>query len=331
MNIFSRLIARFVYRLFQLAGYLIYVIPFSVKRTFATVLAWAWFNIFLFRRKIMLLNVTLVFARRVEESNAAFRRRSEQLVFRNMRHMILMFLEIIERFAWTDATVSKRVDWHGYEHLQKILESRKGFFFVSAHIGNWELMTRAGCAIGIPLTVITRFLRNPIFDEVWIRSRRRFGLELLPETGSGLAAVRAVQRGRALGFIADQHTGEPHGMKAQFLGLEAWCPKALALMSDRLKTPILPVFMMRDPQTGRFHCFVEEVLRFPDLQESSPRSQILRSGSGALNEEGIKYHIEVCNKVQEKWIRNYPEQYLWMHKRFKNLIDYSRESLPWGS
>lgn len=331
MNFFSRIIARLIYRLFQLAGYVIYVIPFAVKRTFATALAWVWFNLLVFRRKIMLLNVALVFPRRAEESNASFRCRSEQLVFRNMRHMILLLLEIIERFAWTDATVAKRVDWHGYEHLQKVLQSRKGFFFVSAHIGNWELMTRAGCAIGIPLTVITRFLRNPIFDEVWVRSRRRFGLELLSETGSGLAVIRSVQRGRALGFIADQHTGEPHGMKARFLGLEAWCPKALALMSDRLKSPIVPCFMMRDPQTGRFHCFVGEPVKFPDLEEASPRARILRSGSGALNEEGIRYHIEVCNQVQEKWIRNYPEQYLWMHKRFKNLIDYSRQSLPWGS
>ena len=331
MNIFQIVLASLVYRLFQVAGYLIYLIPFAIKRRFASALAWLWFNVLQFRKKFMLLNVTMVFPRRKDESNSAFRFRSEQLVYRNMRHIILMFLEIIERFAWSDSVVAKKVDWHGYHHLARHIDARKGFFFVSAHLGNYELMTRAGCAIGVPLTVMTRYLRNPIFDEVWVKSRRRYGLELLAESGSGLSAIRAVQKGKALGFMADQHTGAPHGLKANFLGLEAWCPKALALMADRLKAPVVPVFMLRDPETGRFHCYVEEALSFPDLEEGSPKRALLRSGSGSLNEEGIKYHIEVCNKVQEKWIRNYPEQYLWMHKRFKNLIDYRAASLPWGS
>jgi len=330
MNLFSLLLSRLLYRVLQAWGWVIYLLPFAFKKLVATALAALWFHVLGFRKKIMLLNVAMVFPRRHEESTAAFRRRCEEIVKKNMRHTVLMLFEIFERFAWTDKTVAEKVDWHGYSHLASMLESRKGFFFVSCHIGNWELLTRAGCAIGVPLTVITRFLRNPVFDEIWVRSRRRFGLELLAETGSGLSAIRAVQRGRALGFIADQHTGEPHGLRVNFLGLEAWCPKALALMSDRLKSPILPAFMMRDPQTGRFHCYIEAPLRFPDLEEGSPRSGALRSGSGALNEEGIKYHIEVCNRVQEKWIRNYPEQYLWLHKRFKNLIDYDVESLPWG-
>ncbi|MEO5666781.1 MAG: lysophospholipid acyltransferase family protein [Bdellovibrionota bacterium] len=327
----ARLLSRILYLALQALASFIYFVPFAIKKLVATALAWLWFNVILFRRKIMLLNITLVFPRRNEESNAAFKRRCEALVQKNMRHTLLMFSEIIERFAWTDATVAKRVDWHGYSHMAPLLEKRKGFFFLSSHLGNWELMTRAGCAIGVPLTVVTRFLRNPVFDEIWIRSRRRFGLELLSETGSGLAAIRTIQKGRALGWIADQHTGAPHGMKARFLGLEAWCPKGLALMSDRLKAPIIPVFILRDPETGRFHVHVEAALRFPALDENSPRAAALRSGSGALNEEGIKYHIEVCNRVQEKWIRNYPEQYLWMHKRFKNLIDYNVESLPWES
>jgi KDO2-lipid IV(A) lauroyltransferase len=331
MNPLLSFVASVLYGVFWVLGFVIGKVPFRIKRALATGLAWVWFHGLRFRRHVMLLNVTLVFQRRAEESGAAFRRRSEDLVFKNMRHTVLMFFEILERFSWSDRTVSRRVDWHGYMHLQKLLESRKGFFFLSSHLGNYELITRVGCAIGIPLTVITRFLRNPVFDEVWVRSRRRYGLELLPESGSGLAVLRSVQRGRALGFIADQHTGEPHGLKAEFLGLEAWCPKALALMADRLKAPVLPVFLLRDPETGRFHMHLEEVLRFPDLEEGSPRAAALRSGSGALNEAGIRYHIEVTNKVQEKWIRKYPEQYLWLHKRFKNLIDYNVESLPWDS
>jgi len=325
------LISFFLGKCLQFVGFLIYLTPFWIKRTGARVLAWKWFYLLQFRRRIMLLNVSMVFPRRHEETNVAYRDRCEVIVLQNMEHILLMLLELLERFYWTEETVSRKVHWHGFEHLKPLLDSKKGFFFLSAHLGNWELLTRAGCAIGIPLTVITRFLRNPVFDKIWVRSREQFGLELLSETGSGLAVIRSVQRGRALGFIADQHTGSPHGMEVNFLGHKAWCPKALALMADRLKAPILPAFIIRDPRTGEHHVYFEETLSFPLLEEASSGSgsNRLRSGSGGLSPEGLKYHIEMCNAVQERWIRRYPEQYLWMHKRFKNLIDYKKESLPW--
>jgi KDO2-lipid IV(A) lauroyltransferase len=323
------LLAGVIGQFLQLIGFVVYVIPFSLKRNAARVLAFFWFYVLQFRRRIMLLNVAMVFPRRKEESNAAYQTRCEGIVRQNMEHILLMLLELLERFYWTEETVSRKVQWHGYTHLKSLLDSKKGFFFLSAHLGNWEILTRAGCAIGIPLSVITRFLRNPVFDRIWVQSRRRFGLDLLSESGSGLAAVRAVQKGRALGFMADQHTGEPHGLEAQFLGHKAWCPKALALMADRLGAPILPAFIIRDPQTGHHHVYFEEILRFPELEASHPHNRSLRTASGTLNAEGMKYHIEVCNAVQEKWIRNYPEQYLWMHKRFKNIVDYGKEALPW--
>jgi Kdo2-lipid IVA lauroyltransferase/acyltransferase len=323
------LVSWILYKFLEVIGFCIYIMPFSLKKSVAKGLAFVWFYILPFRKKVCLMNLALVFPRRHEEANQAFRERCETILKQNMVHMVLMLFEIWERFYWTDETVFRRVTWHGFENLDPLLKSKKGFFFLGAHFGNWELMTRAGCAIGIPLTIITRFLRNKTWDRVWVQSRKSYGLELLNESGSGLSAIRAVQRGRALGFILDQHTGEPHGLKSRFLGLEAWCPKALALMSDRLKAPILPVFILRDPLSGHFHIYLEEIPSFPDLEDKNPNTNKMRSGSGSLNEEGIRYHIEVCNEILEKWIRRYPEQYLWMHKRFKNFVDYSQEPLPW--
>jgi Kdo2-lipid IVA lauroyltransferase/acyltransferase len=310
-------------------GNLLYIIPFKFKRHVAQVVAWFWFYVLPFRKRVMLLNVSMVFAREKEEANRTYKNRCERIVFQNMLHIVLMLFELIERFAWTDKRVLQKVKFHHFELMQSLLQKKKGFFVLSSHLGNWELITRAGCAIGMPLSIITRFLRTPFFDRIWVQSRKSFGLELLNESGSGLSAIRAIQRGRVLGFIADQHTGEPHGLETQFLGLKAWCPKALAIMSDRLKAPILPAFIVRDFQSGHHHVYFEEVLSFPKLSDEGSATELLRSGSGSLNLEGMKYHIEICNSLQEKWIRRYPEQYLWMHKRFKNIIDYKSAPLAW--
>ena len=241
-----------------------------------------------------------------------------------------MLGEVFERFSWDDEKARSMGNWDHIEKMRALMEEEKGFFFLTLHLGNWESLTRIGCAEGLKLSIITRFLRNPVFDRVWVRSREKFGLELLAESGSGISAIKAVKKGRALGFIADQHTGEPHGIPSVFLGQEAWCPKALAIMSHRLKAPILPIAIVRDMESGKFDIFVKDVLTFPRLDSEDPAfDEKLCSGSSSLNQEGIEYHIRLCNEAIEGWIREHPEQYLWIHKRFKNFVDYSKDPLPW--
>lgn len=320
-------------------GLLLRVFPFALKRSFCAFLAWFWDTFAPFRRRVMLHNLALVFPRKNEESNDAFEKRCRKIAVKNFQHYLLMMLEIFERFSWSHAYVRSRTDWDHYERMAELRDSGKGFFFLSAHLGNWEALTRVGCAEDIRLTVITRFLRNPIMDRVWVRSRRNFGLDLLAESGSGLQAIKSVKRGMALGFMADQHTGEPHGIEAEFLGHPAWCPKALALMASRLKAPVLPIALLRDPRNGRFQVKVKEVLTFPKLDPESPEfdpayrsgdySGGRRGGSGTLSDEGIRYFIKRSNAAFEDWIRQYPEQYLWIHKRFKNFVDYNKDPLPW--
>ncbi len=324
------ILATIYYYGLMLFGWTSRLIPFTIKKHFASLISWIWFLFLPFRRRVILLNLALVFPRKNEESNLAFKNRCEKIARANIQHYVLMLLEVFERLTWSHKKARSVADWDHRERMQELADSGRGFFFLSLHLGNWESLTRIGCAEGLPLTVITRFLRNPIMDRVWVKSRKQFGLELLAESGSGFAAIKSVKRGRALGFISDQHTGEPHGIEAKFFGHPAWCPKALALMSDRLKAPVLPIVIVRKMDTGRCQIHVKNVLSFPKIDSESPEFDAsLRSGSGTLNNKGIEYFINVTNESLEGWVREYPEQYLWIHKRFKNFLDYSKESLPW--
>ena len=209
---------------------------------------------------------------------------------------------------------------HGIEHLRALQAKGTGFFFLTSHLGNWELITLVGVVNDFRPAIITKFLRSQFFNYIWVRSRQSYGLELLEESGSGLAIVKAVRRGRGVGFILDQHTGEPNGIEASFFGLPAWCNKGLAVLSDRLKVGVLPTYLVRLPN-GHFEMFVDPPLDFA-------KTEPFHLPKGGLTDEGLRTHILVCNQNLEKWIRNYPEQYLWIHKRFKNLIDY-RSKLAW--
>ncbi len=313
-----------LYRFLWLLGGLVFLCPFPLKKFVARIGGDFWFYVVRFRRKIILHNLSRVFPRLPQESMQTFQARCENLARKNLAHYVLAGLEVLERFYWTEEVVNKKVDVVGAEHLQALMGSGRGFFAMTAHLGNWELITLVGVLLKTPLSIVTKFLRNRFFDDLWVASRQAFGLQLIEERGSGLAIARAIQRGKAVGFIMDQHTGEPHGIESKFLGLKAWSPKGLAILSQRLKCPILPAYIVRI-EGGRFRVHIEAPLKFP-LLESEDRKY--RTESGQLTPEALRYHVRVCNEKMEGWIRNYPEQYLWLHRRFKNILNY-RDPLVW--
>ncbi len=317
----SWLLSAFFYGIFWLVGWSARLLPWGLRRWLARTLGFVWFWMLPFRRRVILHNLALAFPRHSGESMFEFRARSEVLCRRNLEHYVLFLIEFFERFHWRAADLDRRVDVEGWEHVDKLMKEKRGAFVMTAHIGNWELMTVTGALLGMPISLVTRFLRNPIFDRVWVWSRRHFGLQLLQESGSGLAIVKAIRRGRFVGFIMDQHTGEPHGLESQFLGLKAWCPKGLAILATRLDAPVLPACIVRG-EDGRFKIRVESPIEVPESLGKG------RAGSGPLSREELESHVRLCNRVMEGWIRAHAEQYLWLHKRFKNLVDY-RSRLPW--
>lgn len=318
-------IERIIYACFWTLGLLIHIVPFPVRDAIAGPLSLVWFYLIRFRRRIVLHNLALVFPREREEGMGVFQERCEKLAIRNLRHTIHSFLEILERFHLKQSMLGGRLQTEGMnENIRPLLDRKQGFFFLTAHLGNWELITMVGVFLGIPLAILTKRLRNAFFDRIWVRSRKRFGLNLLDESGSGLGIARAIKGGQAVGFILDQHTGEPHGIESEFMGVKAWCPKGLAILSHRLQCPITPAYILRQ-KDGSFMISMLPPLRFPLIEENAPG---MRTESGSLTEAGIRYHIQVCNENMEQWILKAPEQYLWLHRRFKNILDY-RSPLPW--
>jgi KDO2-lipid IV(A) lauroyltransferase len=294
-------------------GYFIYILPFFIKRTIAQGVARFWFYVAPFRLRVILHNLALVFPRKSGESNQDFKNRCNKIALANLEHMLLSFMEVLERFHWKVSDEGKKFIVEGLENFDfHFKDPKAGFFCLSGHQGNWELITWIGNAKKVRVSIVTRFLRNSFFDQIWRRSRYAFGLELLEESGSGLKIVKAIKRGRCIGFIFDQHTGEPHGIPSHFLGLPAWSPKALAIICSKLPVPIIPAYVYRDSK-GISHVVIEKAIEFRTESSEDPQS----------------YHVQQCNDRIGVWVYRHPEQYLWMHRRFKNFHDY-RQNLPWS-
>lgn len=310
----TRYAANLTYLFLVFVGYLILYTPYKIKASVTSVVCVLWWDVLKFRRRIVMNNLVVVFARNREESMDAYRLRLEAIGRRSVWNAGYGVFEIMERFAWNQNTVRKKVRAHNFEALKSLSDRGEGYFILTAHLGAWELATFSGVAMGLRLAVITRFLRSRFWDRIWVRSRRRFGLRLLGESASGRAVVRSVREGYGVGFMMDQHTGKPHGILSKFLGVSAWSPKGLAILSRALKVPIIEVYMLRDGH-GMYDLYVNE--HVPTCAES-----------GVDKDKDVTLHVELCNEKMEAWIRQYPEQYLWLHRRFKSVVNY-RGLLPW--
>jgi len=295
------------------------MLPFFVKSFLAHLLSLLWFYVIRFKRKVMLLNLSKVFPRKKQESTREFKQRCESLAQKNMHHLILLVFEALERPFYREKDKGRKFFVSGDENLFKYIREGQGVFFLTSHLGNWEIMTVLGVLLNFPLDIIGRYLRSPFWDYLLKKSRLSAGVGLIEEKNSGIHIIRSIKSARMVGFMADQHTGDPHGLPSTFLGIEdAWTPKGLTILAARLKAPILPAYIYRDKK-GSHQLVIEEALEF-NFQDKKVTS----------NSEDMKNHLLLINKKMEEQILKHPEQYNWMHKRFKRAFNYKTEKLPWS-
>jgi KDO2-lipid IV(A) lauroyltransferase len=297
----------------QILGWCMRLTPLFVQNIIASAGAFLWFDIIGFRRRVILLNLAHAFPRQSQESSSDFMRRIHALARLNVKNYFLGFFEVLEKTTWSQKKLEEKIVMHGVQHVQEATKNGEGAFLVSAHIGNWEATLALANQVGKPLSCIVRHVRNSFWDEALKRSRKKFDINLLPESSSGISALRLFKKGELVVFVMDQHTGEPHGVLAKFFGLRAWTGKGLAILSGRLNAKILPVHSYREG--GKIHVVIEPPLKMDDLGDCKQEAQILE-------------HVQRVNNKIEEWVREVPEQYFWVHRRFKAEIDYKNEKLP---
>jgi KDO2-lipid IV(A) lauroyltransferase len=202
-------------------------------------------------------------------------------------------LRRIEVFA-TDG----RVETSGLEHLDRALAAKRSVIMFSGHIGNWEIAALAGGQYGIDVAQIYRAANNPLIDRMVARLRGDQG-ELIPKgTVASRRAVAALRRGGHLSLLADQKLND--GIPVPFFGRDAMTAPALALLALRFDCDVLPVRVER-LKGARFRLTVHPPLPMP------------RTGERDADVAALMLAV---NRTLEAWIRERPEQWFWLHRRW---------------
>lgn len=194
------------------------------------------------------------------------------------------------------------IDYDGFEHFARAKEAGKGIIFLTAHLGSWELSSAAHALYGNPMFVMARPLDNPLLDRLVQRRRGLHGNRVLAKQDAARDVIRALRANEAVGILADQNAAGEDGVFVDFFEVKASATRGVAQLALRTGAAVIPGFAFWNQQTRR------HVLKFyPPVEPAQ----------GPDREQNVRETTQRCQTAIERAIREHPEQWLWMHRRWK--------------
>ncbi len=248
-------------------------------------------------RRIVIRNLKFAYPEWADEEVCRVSRK----VFRNLG---ITILEILQMAFFSKEDFLRNIRIKGEEHLLNAVESGKGVIIISAHLGNWEAASLfSPCYFGYPVTVVVRKIESEIINRWILKLRTRFGNSRIDKEGALPEMMQTLRSGKILAMLIDQGTTKSEGVELLFYDKKVTVTPAAAMLALRCKSPVLPVF-----------CIREEDQKLAIIIE--PPVQLVRTND--LRDD-LKSNTQIMTDVMEKAVRKYPDQWLWLHKRWKRF------------
>ena len=203
---------------------------------------------------------------------------------------------------YTHENVSKVVIYDGFENFETAYRRGKGVLFVTAHLGGWELSAFAHSLYGHPLHIVMRPLDNPYLDRLIRRYRTMHGNTTVDKDDFVRGLLSAMKAGETVGILMDTNMTPPQGVFVPFFGIPACTASGLARIAMRTEAAVVPGFTIWEPAQKKY------VLRF------DPALELVRTGN---DDAEVEANTAMFTKVIEDYVRRYPGQWLWVHRRWK--------------
>jgi len=220
-------------------------------------------------------------------------------VFRSLGRSLVAFAQFPHL---SRDNITRWIRYEGFEHFEDARRRGKGVLVATAHLGNWELSAVAHGLYGHPMHILVRPLDNPYLDRLASRYRTLSGNRVIEKTDSPRRILEALAAGHAVGVLADQNASPDNGVFVDFFGVKACASTGLARIALRTGAPVVPGFALWDESEKRY------VLRF------WPAIEMTVSGDP---EAGVALSTQRIHSALEQIIRQHPEQWLWIHRRWK--------------
>lgn len=246
-------------------------------------------------RRVGRRNLELAFP----EKSAAERQRILKGLFTALGRQLAEFC-LFPRYS--KENVERVAVYQGLENLEAARQRGKGVIFLTAHLGGWEIGSFVHSLNGNPLHVVVRALDNPYLDRLVDRYRCLHGNTTFDKQDFARGLLGALKAGETVGILMDQNMTPPQGVFVDFFGRAACTASGVARVALRTDAAVVPAFTLWDRALGKYRV------------QFDPALELVRSGD---EEADAISNTAAFTKVIESYARQYPEQWLWVHRRWK--------------
>jgi Kdo2-lipid IVA lauroyltransferase/acyltransferase len=271
------------------------VLPRSLSRAFAIAIAQAVYLLHFRLRRVGMRNLALAFP----EKTGAQRARILRGEFASLGRQLA---EVCQFPKYKLNNIEQVVVYDGLENYERAYARGKGVLFLTAHFGGWELSAFAHSLHGHWLHVVMRPMDNPYLDRLIQSYRTMYGNKTVAKDDFVRGLLAAMKCGETVGILMDTNMTPPQGVFVDFFGIPACTASGLARIALRTDAAVVPGFTIWDESLRKYR------LRF------DPAVELVRTGD---LESDIVANTQKFTKVIEDYVRKYPEQWLWVHRRWK--------------
>jgi KDO2-lipid IV(A) lauroyltransferase len=220
---------------------------------------------------------------------------------RIFQHFGITIIELLQMAYLSNQELVSKVRIEGKEILIEALTKQKGIVLITAHLGNYEVAAQyVPCILGQQMSVVAKKMRNARLNRFLHSLRTRFGNKVIYKKGALPEMVQTLRQGKIVAILMDI-SRRFDGVEVNFFGRRATATPAAAILGLRCKSPIIPAFCHRKP-TGELIVQIEPPVKIR-------RTKDLRSD--------LQFNTQLITDRVERAVRNYPEQWNWMLKRWK--------------
>jgi len=271
------------------------ILPRPLARAFAITLSQIVYLLHGRLRRVGMRNLAMVFPEKTEAERARILRGEFTSLGRQLA-------ELCQFPKYTAQNIDDVVVYDGLENYQRAYARGKGVLFLTAHFGGWELSAFAHSLHGHWVNIVMRPMDNPYLDRMLERYRTMHGNKTVGKDDFVRGLLAAMKAGETVGILMDTNMTPPQGVFVDFFGIPACTASGLARIALRTDSAVVPGFTIWDEDKGKYR------LRF------DPALELIRTGD---QDADIIANTQMFTKVIEDYVRKYPEQWLWVHRRWK--------------
>lgn len=214
--------------------------------------------------------------------------------------------EVSQFPKYSKEKMASMVDFEFDEYMQtlydQIKREKRGVLITTGHLGNWELLVQTFAVWHEPMSYLARPIDNPLIEDLTVAMRTRFGNTPLNKTNSARTAIRLLRDGQIVGVLADVNAHPKEGVFVPFFGVQACTTAGPATLAIRTNAMLFPIFCVFDHDAGKYKIVHGNAV---EPANTGDREADITATTAAYTAE-----IEMI-------IRQYPDQWLWIHKRWK--------------